>query len=206
MVRPREHTREEFIDVAFRLVDAEGIEALTARRLGKEMGVSATAVYTYFETRDALVSALVGYLSGQIVERIVVSGDSPREQIMAMALSARRVISQHPRLAAVFLVSNSDVGEGQESTRAVLSVLESAGLTGVRLVTTFRVIESYILGATIFDHGAAPQHLSIRRDRYRGVGHPELKAVAKSEATIKRHNDQSFEAGLLALLDGLGIQ
>ena len=57
MVRPREHTREEFVDAAIRIVDAEGLEALTLRRLGSEVGVSFTALYTYFSTREDLIAA-----------------------------------------------------------------------------------------------------------------------------------------------------
>ena len=58
MARPQGHTAEEFVDAAIAIVDAEGLEALTFRRLGAEMGVSYTTVYTYFETREQLVAAL----------------------------------------------------------------------------------------------------------------------------------------------------
>lgn len=205
MVRPREHTREEFLEIAFQLVDSEGIEALTARRLGIEVGVSPSAVYTYFATREDLVNALVGYLSMQIINRAVVKGDTPKAQIMAIAVSTREVLREHSRLAPIFLVSNSVVGDGHQSTHVVLSMLESAGLSGTKLVNAFRTLESYVLGATIFDLGAAPLHISIRRERYKGTGRPELMAVAKSDVTMKQHNEDAFQVGLSALLDGLGI-
>ena len=53
-------THSDFLDAAMRIVDAEGLDALTFRRLGEEIGVSYTAVYTYFESRQDLVEELAG--------------------------------------------------------------------------------------------------------------------------------------------------
>ena len=205
MVRPREHTHEEFIDAAIRIVDSEGLDALTARRLGKEVGVSYTAVYTYFADREQLMGALVDRLSAEIVAGIVSPGASVRDQLVAIAMSARRALARHPQLAGVFATATGDARQGNEATLFVVGLLEQAGLTGRDLVTAYRIIESYVFGATVFDLGAAPQHLSIRRRRYAFTGHPDFKAVAKSDKAIGEHNDEAFERGLELILDGLGI-
>ena len=205
MVRPREHTHEEFIDAAIRIVDSEGLDALTARRLGKEVGVSYTAVYTYFATRENLMGALVDRVSAEVISGIVPQGESARDQLIAIALSARRAMARHPQLAAVFASASSDAQQGNAATLYAASLLEQAGLSGRDLVTAYRMIESYVFGASIFDFGAAPQHLSIRRRRYAFTGHPDFKAVAKSDTAIGEHNDEAFERGLELILAGLGI-
>lgn len=205
MVRPREHTHEEFIDAAIRIVDAEGLDALTARRLGKEVGVSYTAVYTYFADREQLMGALVDRISVEVVAGVVPRGESLRDQLVAVALSARRALARHPHLAAVFATASTEAKQGNEATLFVVGLLEQAGLSGRDLVTAYRVIESYVFGATVFDLGAAPQHLSIRRRRYSFTGHPDFKAVAKSDKAIGEHNDEAFERGFELILDGLGI-
>lgn len=205
MVRPREHTHEEFVDAAIRIVDAEGLEALTARRLGKEVGVSYTAVYTYFATREDLMGALVDRVSAEIVAGIVSPGDSVRDQLIAIGSSSRRALAKHPQLAAVFATASTEAKQGNEATLFVVRLLEQAGLTGRDLVTAYRIIESYVFGVTVFDLGAAPQHLSIRRRRYAFTGHPDFKAVAKSDKAIGDHNDEAFERGLELILAGLGI-
>lgn len=205
MVRPREHTHEEFIDAAIRIVDAEGLEALTARRLGPEVGVSYTAVYTYFAAREDLIAALVDRISAEIVAGVSPQGESVRDQLIAIAMSTRKALAKHPRLAAVYVADQSDASEGNEATRAVAELLERAGLSGRDVVTAYRVIESYVFGSTIFDLGAAPQHLSIRRRRYAATGHPEFKVVATSDKAIGQHNDEAFERGLGLILGGLGI-
>ena len=205
MVRPREHTREEFVAAAVRIVDTEGLDALTLRRLGTEVGVSFTALYTYFSTREDLIAALVDAVTADIIAGVVPTGGSVREQVIAISLASRRALAKHPRLAAVYVSDQSDASGGNDATRMVANLLEAAGLEGRDVVTAYRVIESYVFGSTIFDLGAAPNHLSIRRRRYIDVGHDAFKFVATSARAVGQHNDEAFERGLEILLDGLGI-
>lgn len=205
MVRPREHTREEFVAAAIRIVDDEGLDALTLRRLGAEVGVSFTALYTYFATREDLIAALVDAVSADIIAGVVPTGESPREQVVAISLATRRALAKHPRLASVYVSDQSGASGGNDATRMVAGLLEAAGLEGRDVATAYRVIESYVFGSTIFDLGAAPNHLSIRRRRYVEVGHDAFKSVASSAKAVGRHNDEAFERGLALILDGLGM-
>ena len=205
MVRPREHTQAEFVAAAIRIVDDEGLDALTLRRLGTEVGVSFTALYTYFATREDLIAALVDAVSADIIAGVVPTGESPREQVVAISLATRRALAKHPRLASVYVSDQSGASGGNDATRMVAGLLEAAGLEGRDVATAYRVIESYVFGSTIFDLGAAPNHLSIRRRRYVEVGHDAFKSVASSAKAVGRHNDEAFERGLELILDGLGL-
>ena len=205
MARPREHSRDDFLDAAIRIVDAEGLEALTLRRLGPEVGVSYTAVYTYFKTREDLIAALVDRISEEIIAGVAPSGDSARDQVIAIAMSSRRALARHPRLASVYISDQSDAVAGTQATLSVVALLESSGIKGRDAVTAYRVIENYVFGSTIFDFGAAPNHLAIRRRRYRATSHPEFKSVGISDKAVGQHNDEAFEKGLALILDGLGI-
>lgn len=205
MVRPREHTHEEFVDAAIRIVDAEGLEALTLRRLGAEVGASFTAMYTYFATREDLITALVDRIADEVITGIERRGDSARDQLMSIGLSARRALERHPQLAGVFATSTKEAEQGNDATLVVVGLLESAGLTGRDLVTAYRIIESYVFGTSVFDFGAAPEHLAIRRRRYLASDLPEFGAVAKSDKSVGEHNDEAFEKGLELILSGLGL-
>jgi AcrR family transcriptional regulator len=54
---------ELFLDAAERVVRAEGLGALTMRRIGVELGADPTAVYRHFASKDALLTALAGRCS-----------------------------------------------------------------------------------------------------------------------------------------------
>ena len=205
MVRPREHTHEEFVDAAIRIVDAEGLEALTLRRLGAEVGASFTAMYTYFATREDLITALVDRIAGEVITGVIPQGESVRDQLMSIGLSARRALERHPQLAGVFATSTKEAEQGNDATLVVVGLLDSSGLTGRDLVTAYRIIESYVFGTSVFDFGAAPEHLAIRRRRYLASDLPEFKAMATSDEAIEAHNEEAFRRGLELILDGLGI-
>lgn len=133
-------------------------------------------------------------------------GERPaREELMAVATSVRRTLALHPQLATVFASATSGARQGNEVTLYVVHLLERAGLSGRDLVTAYRTIESYVIGGAVFDLGAAPEHLSIRRRRYVLTGHPAFEAVATSDEAVGAHNDEAFRRGLQLILDGLGI-
>jgi TetR/AcrR family tetracycline transcriptional repressor len=50
-------TRERFMTAAWDFIERHGFDALTMRSLGRAMGVSASAVYTYFPEREQLVAS-----------------------------------------------------------------------------------------------------------------------------------------------------
>ena len=206
MARPQTHSRKEFIDASIEIADKEGLEALTLRRLGAELNVSYTAIYTYFKSRDDLLAALVERLSKEIVDDISPTGTSPREVILAVGVSTRRTLAKRPRLIPVFAMGGTDGSDGAaDAMLSIVAGLEEAGLRGEQLTSAYRSIESYIVGSTIFDYGSAPNHVKLRRQRYKQSGHPDFVAVAKSDKATTEHNEQAFVAGLERLLAAFGL-
>jgi AcrR family transcriptional regulator len=142
MVRPSQHSREEFLDAALAIVDSEGLEALTLRRLGNEVGVSYTAVYTYFTSREELIGTLVNNLSAEIVSGVIATGTTPREVILAIGISTRETLSRHPLLVPAFTQAGTDETEGETSTISmIVPLLEIAGLTEKNLALAYRAYE-----------------------------------------------------------------
>ena len=59
-------TREAVLEAAAQLVDAEGLEALTMRRLAEAAGVGVMTLYTYVQTKDEVVDALCAVALAQV--------------------------------------------------------------------------------------------------------------------------------------------
>src|SRR6266508_4261040 len=66
-------TPDKILDAALELVDATGPDGLTMRRLADRLGVTATAIYHYFDGREAILEALLDRVCGIIV------GDAPHD-------------------------------------------------------------------------------------------------------------------------------
>jgi len=92
-------TRERVLRAAITLADAGGIEALSMRRLGQELGVEAMSLYNHVANKDdvldGMVDAVVGEINDIVSEIEMPSGDwvtAARRRI----LSARSVLLRHP--------------------------------------------------------------------------------------------------------------
>src|SRR5699024_8303401 len=57
--RHKRLNREQLLEAARRICDTEGLESLTLRRLGAELGVDATALYRHFRDKADLLTAMI---------------------------------------------------------------------------------------------------------------------------------------------------
>jgi TetR/AcrR family tetracycline transcriptional repressor len=205
MGRPRKTTEKHFLDAALAILDAEGLEALTLRRLGNEVGVAATALYTYFENLSDLVEHLAGRVLADALDAAIWEGATPRDRLVAVGVAARAGIARHPRLLPVFVNLTRQAPGVSDAFGRTLATLREAGVGENDLPHVYQAFESFVLGATIFDFGGAPAHLDIRRKRYSAFEIPAFRAAARTKGTMRDSNDEAFRRGLEALLVGLGV-
>jgi AcrR family transcriptional regulator len=68
MARPRKPllSRDRIVTTALALVDAEGLVALSTRRLAAELGVSGPSLYNHFATKEAILDAVADTVIGQV--------------------------------------------------------------------------------------------------------------------------------------------
>jgi AcrR family transcriptional regulator len=92
--RLRAQTSAEIKAVALTLMADGGPDAIALRAIAREMGMTAGAIYSYFATRDDLITALIGDVYAAAVQvaesaRDAVPADDPGGRIMAWALAIR---------------------------------------------------------------------------------------------------------------------
>lgn len=201
MVEPRGLlNREDFLQGAFRLSDANGLSALTMRALGDHLGVDPTAVYRHFPSRERLVDAMLD----RILSEAAMSPEpnlSPRERVVAVASNARRAFRAHPNVTGALAMATGDFPSGLTITRLMVSALRELGLRGEHLVRMYQTFEGYILGSCVFDTGGYPETFQIRQARYRYLGEPEFTEVAISAENVERVTEDAYLATINILLD-----
>ncbi|HEY6592856.1 MAG TPA: TetR/AcrR family transcriptional regulator [Asanoa sp.] len=98
--RLREAAVAEIKQAARRLLAEGGPQAISLRAIAREMGMTAPAIYRYFPSLDALVTALAGDLFDELREAVQAArddaGDDPLPQILAMSRAFRRWSVAHP--------------------------------------------------------------------------------------------------------------
>ena len=146
--RPPAHTREQVVDAAIRLADAEGLAAVTMRRVATEIGAGAMSLYTYVANRDRLVDLMVDRVGGE-AERVTITGQW-RADLPAVARSLRTLMRAHPWLPAA-LPNRQLTGHNMlaylEQGLAALASTELDGPTRmevIALITGF--VAAYVTG------------------------------------------------------------
>lgn len=205
MARPPVHSKEDFVVAAMGIVDAEGLEALTFRRLGEAIGVSHTAVHNYFENKTALMDELVGQMMSELMAGPPPEDISVRGRLMWFAHRVRAVVKSHPRLAAALLSTTGTATTSAASSAAAVGILEEGGLAGPDLVQAYLILEGYLFGWMLFEVGDFEDHLNVRQRRLKGLAHPDFAAQARTKANMESTNEAAFLAGFEKLLDALGL-
>lgn len=151
MGRPREHDAETaaaLVDAAERVLLAEGLDALTVRRVAAEAGTTTRAVYTLFGSKHGLVVALgrrAFEILGAGFANLAETDDPVADIVNGGIVVFRRFALQHPSLFRMIALQRppsswvmTEVGpagaEALSSLKGRFDRLEAAGLLGARNV------------------------------------------------------------------------
>jgi TetR/AcrR family tetracycline transcriptional repressor len=140
-------TRERIVDAALAVVDAEGWDALSMRRLAQELDVWPMAVYRYFRDKDELLEALVDAAA----ERVPLPGrpGTWRRRVSDLVREARSSL----RLAAPAAPAGRALATpgGRRLSEAALAILAEAGLDPEEAERAWRGLFGYAIGFPSFD-------------------------------------------------------
>lgn len=121
-------TPRTVVEGALALADAEGLEAVTIRRLAKELGVTPMALYWHFRSKDELLESV----AASIFEEIDLSVDASarwQEQLRALLGSMVSVLRTHPS-TAILLSTRTVSSEGSlRATEVALDILGRGGFS-----------------------------------------------------------------------------
>ena len=136
--------RERVLTVALAVADGEGIEAVTMRRLAREMGVEAASLYHHVHGKDEILDGLVDLVAAEIEPSVPSAGW--REAIGQRAHDTRTCLRRHP-WAVSLMASRTSPGP------ATLRLLETGircfregGFSVLLAAHAISVVDSYVHG------------------------------------------------------------
>jgi AcrR family transcriptional regulator len=146
--RPRGSiTAAAILDAAEDLA-AEGLEALTIRSVTSAIRASPMAFYRHFETKDALVDALLDRVLGRFEPPTIT--DDWAADLRTLAINHRRILQDHPwAITALFGHPNPGLNAARIGEEA-LRILQRGGITGDQAVATFSGLLALNYGWTAF--------------------------------------------------------
>jgi AcrR family transcriptional regulator len=197
-------SRARILDAAFALLDREGLDAFSMRRLADELGVATMTIYGYFRSKDELLDAVIDAGAARIV--VAEARGSWRARLRQLMLGLRDSLREHPAVVELRLERPIISPGALRLTEAGMQALRDAGFTKHDATRAFRMLFIYTFGFATFGPGRRAE-----ADREQTItalsalptdSYPALVESA-GEAADSMADETVFELGLDCLLDGL---
>ncbi len=124
-------TAERVAEAALRLIDAEGLDALTMRQLARDLGVTPVTIYRQIPSKEAILAVVAERLWRDLrpAAEAVPASAGWRAQIGAMWLGLHAVMQAHPNAIPLLAKAGAYSVSAAGGTVAMAAVLRDAGLT-----------------------------------------------------------------------------
>lgn len=138
-------TRRAVLDAATRLVEQQGVAALSMRKLAAELGVAVTSIYWHVGNREALLEELVQEMVHGL-DTLPARGSTPTARVMSLAVELRRVLREHPHLIGLVNERGLTPAMFLPSQRTLVAEISAAGLRGARAAEAVRALQYHVIG------------------------------------------------------------
>jgi AcrR family transcriptional regulator len=202
-------TRDKVLGAAMALADAGGLESLTMRRLGEELGVGPMALYRHVTNKDDLIDGLVDDVFGEI--GLPPSGSEWRTAMRERSISLRDALLRHPWAIALMESRRNPGPANLRHHDAVIGSLRAAGFNMAMAAHAYSLLDAYIYGFALTKMNLPFENTAEIGEVAQTMLAPfPLNAYPNLAAFIAEHAMQpgydygdEFEYGLDLILDGL---
>lgn len=201
-------SRERILTAAVKLADREGLETVTMRRLGHELGVQAMSLYNHVPNKEAILDGLIENVFAEI-DLPEPKPDWERE-LRRCALSAHDALRRHPwacPLAMVPAVGPASLAARLRYIESLLRTLREAGLSSRETFYAYHALDSHTFGFTMWQLGhSTPPAAALAEAASRVVSdgdYPYVREHAGEHEADRGDQPTDFEFGLDLIFAGL---
>lgn len=209
------HSRDQIAKAAVAVADAEGIEAVSMRRIAREVGAGTMTLYRYVRNKDELYALMVDAVLGP---------DEPRgtraewqRMLRDFGCAVRQLVFDHPwwpALQAGVPAPSPKMVRGMES---IFAALDGSGLQIDEMLEAMTIVMSFAMGTAqdelaearaIFRSGLDRSQWQRRQGPYlmsmiESGEYPYLRRIVVDATTPHKDPDQVFERSLDRIIAGI---
>lgn len=196
-------TSDTLARAALVFIDENGVDALTIRALGQQVGMHHTAVYRHYRSKNELLRAVLAIVIGDAFAQTGSLPEDPEKRLLAIVMGLRKALHSHPAMTAAYLLPVETLADSEAVTEIqhlAVQALREMGLEGHDLVVRYQMLESFVFGASVFDFGGAPDHITSRSRRHKMMADYEFTTLGASEERVDAVTESAFELGLITLV------
>ncbi|QFG23425.1 TetR/AcrR family transcriptional regulator [Actinomadura sp. WMMB 499] len=207
--------RDQIVDAALALLDAEGLDGLSMRRLGARLNSGATSVYWHVANKDELLELALDRVMAEVTVPEPGAAGGWRAAATGYARTFRAMIHRHPWTVTLF---GRRPMIGPNATRAMdeaIAAFAAAGFDGLDVEYAWSLVVDYVIGAAggeaswwsgqsgttsaAWIEALGPYLERIAAERPRLASHVREVWTADTAEVL----DGRFEFGLACVLDGI---
>jgi TetR/AcrR family tetracycline transcriptional repressor len=188
-------SRDLILTTAVRIVDNEGLDSLSIRRLADELSVNGASLYYHFANKDEIVVGAAELALERTPIRIGEFDSDWRKWMVGGARQLRDLLLTHPHFVPV-IVRRRSFGVADRNIDVVVRRLLAHSVAPAVIVPMLDALEQFIIGTAL----RAVAHHDVE-----SVPHvaPELIALATVTAVQLTDEDEIFDAAILGLIDSV---
>ena len=202
-------TRQRILQSALGLIDRDGLEALSMRKLGAELGVEAMSLYNHFPNKEALLDGVTETMLREIDMPSVETGWETA--LRRACRSFRHVLLAHPNAMPLIAARPEVTPEAFHPIELSLGILKQAGFGPQDMVMAHWLLVGYVLGHVGFqvasplgDPERVDAEIAMRKELLAPDDFPNMYAALPylEECDF----DSGFEFGLDTVIEGLKLR
>jgi AcrR family transcriptional regulator len=193
---------EALIDAADDIANADGIDAVTMRRLAERCGVGVMTIYGYIRTKEELLAVLADrYLAGIQLPDTAIRW---QDQLMVLYCSVREVMLKHPTLVPIIANQRLDGRSAYRGAEVVCAALRATGMADRDVITSFATLTSFTVGSVQRELAAMG---SAARPGLASLPAAEFPTVVSLFGPLVAGDaEQNFRDGLQLVIDAIATR
>jgi AcrR family transcriptional regulator len=219
------HTREEIAAAALAIADAEGIDAVTMRRVARGLGAGTMTLYHYVRTKDDLLTLMSDALLGELVVRDDELAGSWRDSLRTIARRTNATLERHPWLVDAEAMRGLRIGpNGMKHFEQSLAAVAELALNDIDKLELIGQVDDYVFGYALrrledLEHAPQPgeewppELMAYIESQLESGDYPQIEAMFTADepsVTWARVAESTldplrFDRGLERLLDGIEL-
>jgi AcrR family transcriptional regulator len=223
--RQQRLSRDEIVRAAIAVADAEGPDAISMRRIGRELRAGTMSLYYHVGSKEDLVDAMLEAMETEI--NVPDPSGDWRADLRAFAHSQRTALQRHPWIMD-FIGHRPPSGPNDaRQFERMLALIDQTGLDAIATIRVLMTLASYVMGAVVREHqeerGQQAEELAdaeipaeVRAAERQRVGewfrksgkYPHILRIMESgiDPDDPKTRDERFEFGLEIVFDGIAAQ
>lgn len=221
----RSLSRAEIVRAAIAVADAEGADAISMRRIARELGAGTMSLYWHISSKEELLDLMLDAVQAEI-ETPEPSGDW-RADLRTIGRNARSGLYRHPWVMD-FIMGRPPFGPNQlRNAERNLAALDGLGLDKATAMNILMTVVTYVMGAVLREFQEMRGERDLKRqaaelgdaefeqlrrsymDWLRGSGrYPRLVEMVDEgiDPDAAETRDERFEFGLDCVIEGIGAR